>query len=70
MIKRITVYLDNEQPEFMDKVCCGFVVAENENGTETVHNNFDSGGYQSIKELVDEVVGIFRVNRSSVMVAM
>ena len=70
MVKNITVYLDNERQECMDRIRCGFIVAENVDGKETFHNDIiDHSEYPSVKELVDDIVGIFKVNRDSVLVA-
>ena len=70
MIRNITVYLDNEQQQFMDTVKCGFIVAESETGEETFRNDLiNNSEYPSIKELVDDIVGIFQVQRHDVLVA-
>ncbi len=70
MVRNITVYLDNEHQEFLDRVRCGFIVAENEKGEETFHNDIiDHSEYPTINELVDDIVGIFKVHRDVVMVA-
>ena len=70
MVRNITVYLDNDQRQFMDRVKCGFIVAENEDGKETFYNDLiDNSEYLSIKDLVDDIVGIFRVHRDTVLVA-
>lgn len=70
MVKNITVYLDNDQLEFMDRVRCGFIVAEGEDGRETFHHDLiDHSEYPSIKDLVDDIVGIFHVHKDSVLVA-
>ncbi len=70
MVRNITVYLDNERQDFMDSIRCGFIVAENEEGEETFHNNIiDQSEYPSVKELVDDIIGIFNVHRDAVWVA-
>ena len=70
MTRNITVYLDNERRNFMDSVRCGFIVAENEDGEETFHNDIiDQSEYPTVKALVDDIVGIFDVRRDSVWVA-
>ncbi len=70
MIKNIIVYLDNEQLEFNSSVRCGFIVSEDEQGEETFHNDLiDSTEYYTIGELIDDIVGIFKVHRTSVLVA-
>ena len=70
MKRSITVYLDNEQLEFMDRVRCGFIVEENEDGRETFHHDLiDHFEYPSIKDLVDDIVGIFHVHKDNVLVA-
>lgn len=70
MVKNITVYLDNEQLELYESLRCGFIVAETENGDETFHNDIiDSSEYHSLKELIDDIVGVFKVGRSAVLVA-
>ena len=70
MIKNITVYIDNSHSEFMDTLRCGFIVAENETGEETFHNDLiDSSDYYSIRELVDDIVGIFNIHRNAVLIA-
>ena len=70
MIKNITVYLDNEQLEFDNSVRCGFIVAQDERGEETFHNDLiDSAEYHSITELVDDITGLFQVRREAVLVA-
>lgn len=70
MVKNITVYLDSDQSHFTDRVRCGFIVAENETGEETFHNDLiDCTEYSSVKELVDDIIGIFRVDRNAVLVA-
>ena len=71
MVKNITVYLDTDQLEFENSVRCGFIVSENEEGEETFHNDLiDSSEYHSLKDLVDDIIGIFRVPRDIVLVAM
>jgi hypothetical protein len=71
MVKNITVYLDNDQLEFMDRVRCGFIVAEEEDGRETFHHDLiDHSEYPSIKDLVNDIVGIFNVHKDSVLVAV
>ncbi|MCB2184106.1 MAG: hypothetical protein KQH63_18945 [Desulfobulbaceae bacterium] len=70
MIRNITVYLDVERKNFMDSIRCGFIVAENEDGEETFHNNLiDQSEYPTVKELVDDIVGIFNIRRDAVYVA-
>ncbi len=70
MIKNITVYLDNTASDFMDTLRCGFIVSEDETGEETFHNNLlDSSDYYSIKELIDDIVGIFKIHRDAILVA-
>lgn len=70
MVKNITVYLDNEQLEFTNSVRCGFIVSENDQGEESFYNDLiDSSEYHSIQELIDDIVGIFKVQRSAVLVA-
>ena len=69
MVRNVTVYLDNECPEFMDRVRCGFIVAENEEGEETFHNDLiDNSDYPSLKELVDDISGLLQVRRDEVWV--
>ena len=71
MVKNVTVYLDNGKMEFADRVRCGFIVAENENGMETFHNDLiDQSEYPTIKDLVNEIVGIFHVSKNNVSVTM
>ncbi len=70
MVRNITVYLDSQQQEFYDSIRCGFIVAEDERGEESFHNNLlDSSEYHGIQELIDDIVGIFDVKRSRVLVA-
>nr|MBF0222005.1 hypothetical protein [Desulfobulbaceae bacterium] len=70
MVKNITVYLDETPTDFMNTLHCDFIVTEDETGAETVLNNIlDSSGYHSIKELTDEIVGIFNIHRDAVLVA-
>ncbi len=70
MIRNITVYLDNNQPELMESLRCGFIVAENEDGEETFHNDLiDSSEYHSLQDLVNDIAGIFRVHRETVLVS-
>ena len=70
MIKNITVYLDNTPSEFMDTLRCGFIVSEDEAGEETFHNNLlDNSDYYSVKELIDDIVGIFKIHRDAILVA-
>ena len=70
MVTNITVYLDNTPSEFIDTLRCGFIVSENDAGEETFHNNLlDSSDYYSTKELIDDIVGIFKVHRDAVLVA-
>jgi hypothetical protein len=70
MVTNITVYLDNTPSEFMDTLRCGFIVAEDEAGEETFHNNLlDSSDYYSVKELIDDIVGIFKIHRDAVLIA-
>lgn len=70
MIKNLLVYLDDNQLEFMDgAVRCGCLVAENDEGEETMLQNvIDSSGFSSVKELVDELLGIFNLHRSDILV--
>jgi hypothetical protein len=68
MVKNVTVYLDNERPE-LNRVRCGFIVAENEAGEETFHNDLiDNSEYCSIKELIDDISGLLQVHREVVWV--
>lgn len=70
MIKNITVYLAHDRKNFTERVRCGFIVAENEDGDETFHNNLiDQSEYPTVNELVDDIVGIFNVHRDTVCVA-
>ena len=70
MTKNIVVYLDSDQFEFNTSLRCGFIVSEDEKGKETFHNDLiDSSEYYSINELVDDIVGIFKVRRDAVLVA-
>lgn len=70
MVRNITVYLDCEQVELKDRVRCGFIVAQDEAGEETFHNDLiDSFEYPSIRELVDDITGIFGIHRDDVLVA-
>lgn len=70
MVRNITVYLDSQQQEFYDSIRCGFIVAEDERGEESFHNDLlDSSEYHGIQELIDDIVGIFDVKRSRVLVA-
>ena len=69
MIRNITVYLDNDRREFESSIRCGFIVTENDEGEETYHNDLiDQSEYYSLNELVSDVAGIFRVNRSDILV--
>ncbi len=69
MVKNVRVYLDNEQREYMNKVRCGFIVAEDEKGEETFHTNLiDSSEYDSVQDLLDDIVGIFKVRRETILV--
>ena len=71
MVKNVTVYLDTGKMEFTDRVRCGFIVSENEDGNETFHNDLiDQSEYPTIKELIDDIVGIFHVSKQNVMVTM
>ncbi|MEN8140381.1 MAG: hypothetical protein ABFR97_04060 [Thermodesulfobacteriota bacterium] len=70
MIRNVTVYLDNEQLEFNNSVRCGFIVAQDERGEETFHNDLiDSADYHDIGALVSDISGLFAVRREAVMVA-
>jgi|GEM_PF-7072516 len=70
MVTNITVYLDNTPSEFMDTLRCNFIVSEDDAGEETFHNNLlDSSDYYSVKELIDDIVGIFKVHRDAILVA-
>ncbi|PLX50679.1 MAG: hypothetical protein C0613_03360 [Desulfobulbaceae bacterium] len=70
MIRNITVYLDTQQSHFHESIRCGFIVAEDDRGEETFHNDvLDSSEYHAIGELVDDIVGIFKVQRRRVLVA-
>ncbi len=70
MVKNITVYLDNAQLEFDNSVRCGFIVAQDEKGQETFHNDLiDSAEYFSISDLVDDIIGLFKIKREAVLVA-
>ena len=65
------VYLDTGKIEFTDRVRCGVIVSENEDGNETFHNDLiDQSEYPTIKELIDDIVGIFHVSKQNVMVTM
>ena len=69
MIRNITVYLDNEAQEHESSIRCGFIVTENDEGEETYHNDLiDQSEYYSLNELVNDIAGIFRVNRSDILV--
>ena len=69
MVKSVTVYLDNESPKFMERVRCGFIVAENEAGEETFHNDLiDNFEYPGLKELIDDIAGLLHVHRDEVWV--
>lgn len=71
MVKNVTVYLDNGKMEFTDRVRCGFIVSENEDGKEIFHNDLiDQSEYPTIKDLVDDIVGIFQVSKNNVSVTM
>lgn len=71
MITNVTVYLDDNQLEFMDGALrCGTVVAEHENGEETFfHNLLDNAGYRSARELISEIVAILGIRPESVFLA-
>jgi hypothetical protein len=57
--------------EFTDRVRCGFIVSENEDGKEIFHNDLiDQSEYPTIKDLVDDIVGIFQVSKNNVSVTM
>ena len=69
MIRNITIYLNSDPGEFENSIRCGFIVTENEKGEETYHNNLiDQSEYYSTRDLVSDVTGIFRVNRSDILV--
>ncbi len=69
MFRNITVYLDNQQQEFHESIRCGFIVAEDDKGEETFHNDLlDSSEYQGVQELIDDIVGIFDIQRQRVLV--
>lgn len=69
MVKNVTVYLENEGSEFMDRVRCGFIVAENETGEETFHNELiDTFGYSCKKELIADIAGLLQVRRDKVWI--
>ena len=71
MIRNITVYIDNSKMEFADRVRCGFIVSEDYAGRETFHTDLiDQYEYPTIKDLVDDIVGIFHVSRYNVLVTM
>ncbi len=70
MVRNITVYLDNERLNFMNSIRCGFIVAESEDGEESYYNDIiDQSEYSTVKDLVDDVVGVFNVQRDAVLVA-
>ncbi|MCK5341364.1 MAG: hypothetical protein KAJ60_09835 [Desulfobulbaceae bacterium] len=70
MVRNITVYLDCEQAELKERVKCGFIVAQDEAGEETFHNDLiDSSEYHSLQDLVNDIAGIFRVHRETVFVS-
>jgi hypothetical protein len=70
MFRNITVYLDYQQQEFHDRIRCGFIVAEDERGEETFHNDLlDNSEYHGVQELIDDIVGIFGIQRRRVLVA-
>ena len=70
MFRNITVYLDSQQQGFHDSIRCGFIVAEDEKGEETFHNDLlDSSEYHGVQELIDDIVGIFEIPRQRVLVA-
>ncbi|MBU0681722.1 MAG: hypothetical protein KKD73_09890 [Proteobacteria bacterium] len=69
MFRNITVYLDNQQQEFHESIRCGFIVAEDDKGEETFHNDLlDSSEYPGIQELIDDIVGIFDIQRQRVLI--
>lgn len=70
MIRNITVYLDSQQQEFDESIRCGFIVAEDDKGEETFHTDvLDSSEYHGVQELIDDIVGIFKIRRQRVLVA-
>lgn len=70
MVRNITVYLDNQQQEFHESIRCGFIVAEDEKGEETFHHDLlDNSEYHGVQELIDDIVGLFKVRRQRVLVA-
>ncbi len=71
MVSTVVVYLAENEFEYMDgSVRCGHLVVEDENGRETLRQDLlDDAGYRSVRELVDDVVGILRVHREAVLVA-
>ena len=71
MIANVLVYLDENEFEYMDgTIRCGHIVVEDDSGRETMRQDlFDSAGYRTVSDLVDDVAGILRVHRDSVLVA-
>ncbi len=71
MITNVTVFLDDNQLEYMDgAVRCGYIVAQDEQGRETFYQDLlDNSGYPTTRELVDEVAGLLQVRREEVLVA-
>ncbi|MBU0728739.1 MAG: hypothetical protein KKE17_09215 [Proteobacteria bacterium] len=71
MIANVTVFLDDNELEFMDGTLrCGYVVAEDENGEETYHHDLlDNSGYLSVNDIVHDVSGILNVDREMVLIA-
>ena len=69
MIRNITVYLDDNGSRSESSIRCGFIVTENDDGEETCHSNLiDQSEYCSLHDLVSDIAGIFRVNRSDILV--
>lgn len=71
MITTVTVFLDDNELEFMDgAVRCGYIVAQDEQGREIFYQDLlDNSGYPTTRELVDEVAGLLQVRREEVLVA-
>lgn len=69
MITQVTIYLDEEVPEYMAGIMrCGSVISEDENGNETDHQELiDNDEYHSGAEMITGVASKLGVNENIVV---
>jgi len=70
MVQNVTVYLDEEMPPVSGRVRCGFIVARDHRGRETLHNDLiDNSEYPGLKELIGDIAAVLKVRKSAVWVS-